>query len=180
MPSVLKRWYGWAGRRKEIMSGQNFLKEPQGLKLLDDGRLLFYVENQGVYLWSTSADGTDPPVYGRFNEEGIPWTEEGVTFSEFLIGVCLFEAIMQAPYGASAAWATKETVTKIVAVLPPLALTPWRWPSDTSRFFGHNGAFMFVAPNGEAHYSIWVGATTEAPLQFMKEVTDESWEYVSF
>jgi hypothetical protein len=49
MPEVLKRWYRWAGRRDEILSGQNFLLQPHTLRV-EDERLFFYRENQGCYL----------------------------------------------------------------------------------------------------------------------------------
>jgi hypothetical protein len=87
LPSTLKWWYGWAGRRKEIMSGQNFLLAPTDpvhpywqLKTEDD-RLLFYLANQGVYRWATLPEGDDPPVFGRY-EASDPWEPEGVTLSE--------------------------------------------------------------------------------------------------
>ena len=61
--------------------------------LLRGGRLLFYVENQGVYQWSTLLEGDDPPVFGRYEGRGR-WAKEGVTLSEHLILMCLFEAVM--------------------------------------------------------------------------------------
>jgi hypothetical protein len=35
-----------------------------------NGRLFFYVENQGVYQWSTLSAGDDPPVFGRYEGRG--------------------------------------------------------------------------------------------------------------
>jgi hypothetical protein len=167
LPMPLRWWFQVAGRRSSVLSHQNHLLRPdrsgwESLQLVEGGKLLFYTENQGVYLWSTAPEGDDPPVWGRFNENGVPWTEEGMTLSEFLVGICLFEAIMQAPFGAAAAWAEQQALDKIVAKLPPLPLVPWRWPSFPSRFFGSSGAFMFACPNddnrGNAAFSIWVGA----------------------
>jgi hypothetical protein len=71
LPLPLHRWYRWAGKRSEIMSGQNILFVPRDFqnknRMLQviNGRLLFYVENQGVYQWSTLQHGDDPPVFGR-------------------------------------------------------------------------------------------------------------------
>jgi hypothetical protein len=181
LPYPLRWWYQLAGRRESMLSGQNKLLGPDELELDQDGRLLFYVENQGVYLWSTLPEGNDPPVWGILNEGDNQWIEEGMPLSEFLIGACLFEAIMQAPFGASAACADKSTLDKIIAELRPLSLVPWRWPWYPSKFFGRDGAFMFVAPNddnfGNKGFSIWIGAKTEQPLTFLKPIVDkQTWE----
>lgn len=60
MPQVLHWWYRWAGKRDEILSGQNILREPREIEVRD-GLLEFYVENQYVYQWGTLPDGDDPP-----------------------------------------------------------------------------------------------------------------------
>jgi hypothetical protein len=41
----LRWWYGRAGRRRAILSGQNCLLDPDRLRVRD-GLLEFYVENQ--------------------------------------------------------------------------------------------------------------------------------------
>jgi len=43
---------------------------------------------------------------------------------------------------------------------------------------------MYACPNGEdakgvSGFSVWIGAKTEHPLQFLKPYLDESWEYVA-
>jgi hypothetical protein len=95
MPASLRNWYRWAGKRSEIMSGQNFLLMPksdkthQGLYVNDD-RLVFYHENQYVYQWATLDDGDDPKVFGRYQDTD-PWEQEEITVSEHLILACIFE-----------------------------------------------------------------------------------------
>src|SRR5262249_45817935 len=125
----------------------------------------------------------DPFVWGRVNEASEAWIEEGMKLSEFLIQVCLFESIMAAPYGASAAWADEATLKKVTKPLKELPLPPWHWPDFPTRFFYSKGAFLFACPNGmcdgKQGYSIWVGATTEYPLAFLREIVDEGWEYVA-
>jgi hypothetical protein len=83
MPLVLKQWYRWAGRRTDILSGQNFLLAPDRLRI-EDGRLFFYQENQYCYLWATLPEGNDPPVFGREDERDA-WQPEGMLLSEHLI-----------------------------------------------------------------------------------------------
>ena len=183
MPLPLRWWFKTAGHRQGLMSGQNLLLAPDELRLDDDGRLLFYIENQGVYLWSTTLIGDDPPVWGRVNEGHIPWSVEGMTLSEFLIGACLFQTVIGAPFGASAACADQCTLDRITAEIPPLPIVPWRWPANPSRFYAKNGAFMFVSPNFDNHgneaFSIWVSAKTRQPLSFLKQIVDKEWEHTT-
>ncbi len=182
LPIPLRRWFRLAGRRQELMSGQNFLIEPDKLKIDQDGRLVFYVENQGVYLWSTTSQGDDPLVEGRFNDTNT-WEEEGMPLSEFLIGAFLFQAIMQAPFGAALGWAEPKTLDRLAKTIPPLPLVPWRWPSYPSRFYARKGAFMFAAANndnqGNKAFSIWIGAKTGEPLAILKEIVDDTWDHVA-
>ena len=154
------------------------------MKIEEDGRLLFYVENQGVYLWTTASQGDDPPVWGKFNEEGEPWVAEEATLSGFLIQVCMLEATFAAPYGASAAWADEETLDRVTARLRHVPLGDWRWPAYPGRFHTGRGIFVFSCPNGQRQgqpdvFSIWVGARTELPLADLKDIVKQpTWEYM--
>lgn len=187
LPLPLRRWYRWAGNRSEVMSGQNILFKPRDERrkyyelAVEDGRLCFYAENQGVYRWSTLPYGDDPPVFGRY-ESTDPWERENVTLSEHLILACLFEAVTcHAKYGASSAWLEEERFAEIVKSIPPLAIGPWRWMGIG--FFAGRGAFMYAGGNGEINgrrgWSVFIGAKTEHPLQFLKPYLDGDWEYVA-
>jgi len=187
LPLPLRWWYRWAGKRTEIMSRQNFLFVPRDYQhkyrilAVRKGRLHFYVEDQGVYEWSTLPSGDDPPVFGRYECRGR-WAQEKITLSEHLILMCLFEAVMaHANYGASVAWLDEDKFGEIVRLIPPFAIRPWRWLG--TKFFVGRGAFMCAAVNGEADgrklYSVWIGAKTEQPLQFLKTHVDDKWEYVA-
>jgi hypothetical protein len=187
LPLPLQFWYGWAGKRTEVMTGQNILFTPRDYRYrsrilaIKDGRLRFHVENQGVFEWSTLPEGKDPPVFGRYEMKG-EWTCEKVRLTEHLILTCLFEAIMcHANYGASATWLDEDRLNAIAQTISPLMIAPWHW-LDT-KFFARSGAFMCAAVNGEdkgkTYYSVSIGAKTEHPLQFLKPLLDKSWEYVS-
>jgi hypothetical protein len=183
LPLPLRWWYRWAGKRSEVMSGQNHLFVPRdqerkhGQITVKDGRLYFYSENQGVYQWSTLPRGDDPPVFGRYEERGR-WRQERITLSEHLILMCLFEAVMcHADYGASAAWLDADKFEAVARNIPPLPIRPWRWIG--MRFFAGRGAFMCAAENGVANgkkgYSVWIGAKTRQPLQFLRPHLDNAW-----
>jgi hypothetical protein len=181
IPYPLRWWYRWAGRRSKILSGQNFLLDPEKVRV-KDGLLEFYVENQYCYQWGTPFEGEDPPVFGR-ESPSDPWEPEGVTLSEHLILACLFEAIIcHSSYGASASWLDEGTLKQITEYIPPIALNPLRWTGST-RFYAEGGAFMYAMGKfeigGEQGYSVWIGAKTEHPLRFLKRYIDEGWEYVA-
>jgi hypothetical protein len=56
-----------------VLSHQDQLVDPHDLTVDCDGRMIFYVENQGVYIWATDSRGEDPVLQGRFDAEGEPW-----------------------------------------------------------------------------------------------------------
>jgi hypothetical protein len=181
IPRVLRWWYQWAGRRSEITTGQNMLLRPKDL-ISKDGKLVFYGENQWVYEWATLCNGDDPPVFGRY-DEADPWEPENITLSEHLILAAIFEAVMcHSPYGASAAWLREDILSDTANHVPPIAINPWRWLGPT-RFYGKNGAFMYSMVNGGSEgdqcYSVWVGAKTEEPLQFLRPFLSKDWDYVA-
>jgi hypothetical protein len=193
LPLPLRWWYRWAGKRTEVMSGQNILLVPRDYErrhlmlALKDRRLLFYVENQGVYQWSTLPCGGDPPVFGRWERKGR-WAQEKITLSEHLILMCLFDAVScHAKYEASIAWLEEEKLDDIITNIPPVPIRPWRWLGI--RFYVGQGVFLCAAENrspkekyraGERrYYSVHVGAKTEHPLQFLKPFLDDKWEYVA-
>jgi hypothetical protein len=175
LPMPLQWWYRFAGKRTEIMSGQNFLFRPvdKYWQLTVEGdHLHFYSENQGVYHWSTLPHGDDPPVFGRYQSTD-PWTEEGVTLSEHLILACLFEAVIcHAKYGASGVL-EEEKFFEVARRIPPVAIAPRRL--EGSRFFAGQGAFMWATEHGY----VWIGAKTEHPLQFLRPYVDDDWVYVA-
>lgn len=118
-----------------------------------------------------------PPVFGRY-EGKEQCADEKIKLSEHLILACLFEAVMcHAKYKASVAWLDARQLAQFIETIPPLAIGPWRWMG--LRFFVRQGAFVCVAANGTEDYSVWAGAKTEHPLQFLKPFLNERWDYVA-
>jgi hypothetical protein len=75
----------------------------------------------------------------------------------------------------------EDRLAAIVKTIHPLAIRPWRWLG--TRFFARQGAFMHAASNGEVDgkkgYSVWIGAKTAQPLQFLKADSNDKWDYVA-
>ena len=178
MPMAFRRWFTWAGRCETIMSGQNwFLHPSQWIK--KDGLILFQHENQGVFVWATTGEGEDPFVFGR-HEDSDPWQPQNIRVSEHLILNCLFEAVMcHAQFGANCAWLDEPKVEWLRHRIPRIPLDGWTWGGKTE-FFAGEERFMVTMTNGAPDvYSVWLGAKSQPPLQSIKEIIDDSWEYVA-
>jgi len=184
LPDVLRWWYQWAGKRTDILSGQNYLYSGQhsyrGLDQLsvdDDGLLTFYIENQGCNFWATPTRGEDPAIYMQENGISSSWQMEQVRMSEHLIIACLFEAPMNTPYGAMTSVLPADTLKKIEQVVWPVAVPPWLWFS--CRVFCANGIVMSALSVDDDTYTVWLGAHTADPLQFLKPFINGDWDYVA-
>lgn len=141
---------------------------------------VFYVENQGVYLWATDNSSDNPPVYGMHDGARGGWQLEEERLAGFLCQACMFEAVMQAPYGASRSLVRE---TEFASILEHWELTPfgrWRWPAHPSEFLQADGALAFFCPNGNEGFSFWCGAPSAERIAFMKPLVTDSWEYCSF
>ena len=184
LPGPLRAFYELAGRWPGLI-GQNRLLQPAELEVVD-GRVLFYVENQGVWLWAAAREGDDPAVWSRENSPGAPWEPEGEPLSRFLLQLVLFEAMWAATEGASAACLTAEELRLAVRPLRPLSLAPWRWPSYPSRFYAGEGVIALAGPNPSVwgtqppdRYSLFLSARRTEALAYLAPLVGDAWEYYS-
>jgi hypothetical protein len=150
--------------------------------MANDGRRLFYVENQGVYLWAIDPRGPDPVVWGRFNDTGEPWLAEREPLSRFVVQVALFEAIFGAPHGASAAWVALPQLELVVSPMELLPFGSWRWPSEPSWFYAGADILCFACPNSPQprgptdQWSVAVAARTAEPVAYLRQLTGIRWD----
>jgi hypothetical protein len=181
MPTPLRQWYRWAGRRN--IFGFHHLFSPTDLKYIE-GRLLFCREHQGAG-WSVSLDGDDPAVFSQELGENEPWVAENFTLTEHLLGACVFEctyeglsSCAQAPYGAHAVSLDKAVFDQIAERIPLLAIP--QWTIHRMRFYGRNGAFMVsMQAEGEESVSFTIASKSAGPLQFLKPLINEDWLHVA-
>lgn len=174
VPEPIRRLHEAASRWPRAIV-QNELVTPR----LDGERMVFYVENQGVYEWAA----VDDRVWGR--AYGDPdWVEEDASLTAFILELLVFEAIMGADHGASVADLSRESLDAVVAPLDPLPHGAWRWPSYPTRFFvGGRGVLAMASPDppGEDAGSLTVllGAREAEASGYLDEVVDERWEWFS-
>ena len=86
LPSAVREFYSLAGAAGECRE-HNHLYWPEDLNL-EEGRLVFMNENQGVVDWAVSVGSrqrADPEVWQRVSEDDAPWYSEEMTFSVFIL-----------------------------------------------------------------------------------------------
>ncbi len=181
LPGPLRDWFALTSRWSTPVATQNrVLSRPW----LDDGKLVFWVENQGVWLWATTADGDDPPVYDRENVDGAGWQPTGEPLSTFLLHVAVFEAVMGARHGACAAWVSPAPFEEVLAPLHPLPMPDWRWPAGGHRLYAADGLLALGGPNpgpGETAETadlreVWVAADHPDRLAYLTRIENVAWD----
>lgn len=151
-----------------------------------EGRVIFYMENQGVCEWATEPTGDDPPVWYRECEPGAPWQREAEPLSGFLLQLVIFEAMMGTPYGASAACVEAEVGLALEARMKPLPLGPWIWPPvGPPRFYARDGALLRLAAldDERTQFEVWLAAKHPRALDFAEDLAQPDqpgWDHVAF
>jgi hypothetical protein len=174
-PPLLRKMLGIQAVVPDVVR-HNQLVQPEELRL-EDGKIVFLVENQAVCLWATETDGEDPRVWYRNNEEGEPWLEEPERLSGFLVQAVLFEAILHARFGASATALPADMVEAILSRVAPLGSERWNWGG--ARFFGRDGALVMTMENDGA-WDVWLAARTPLALSRFEDLVTETWDHVAF
>lgn len=169
-PPLLERLLLWVEEVPEIMVFNRLIAPER--KDREDGRVVFLVENQGVYRWSTAPGGDDPPVW-RQEPPATAWIEEPEPLSGFLIQAMLFEAVTGAPFGASGTQVSAPTRAAILERASPLPLKAWNWGSG--RFYTRDGALVMTMEE-----DVWLAARTPLALSSFEDLVGEDWEYVVF
>jgi hypothetical protein len=200
MPGPLRRFYGILGGWRNVVVQNVVLAPPEMPHLaqekwatarVDDGKLVFYVENQGVCEWATSLEDTDEaPVWIRGSTLGgelSDWTLEEPPLSVFLLQLLVFEAIMGAPNGASVAWLDRQALAQIVEPLDRLQTGPWRWPSYPGEFYAGDRVLAFAGPNPgpdetestAENVSLALAALDSDALAYLDDLPHLDWDWFS-
>lgn len=155
-PEPLRALRSMLGDRRAELFPQNDLVEPT----LGNGKVIFYVENQGCCTWATESDGEDPPVYVRFEED---WKVESPSLSAFLIQMVMLEATLQAPWSANHPSLSLPALERLVKQLPELPMPAWK--ASGTRFFAGGGVIGFSVEGGigipmasASERAVWLGA----------------------
>jgi hypothetical protein len=158
---------------------QNHLR--LGLDPLEDGRRVFYVENQGVYEWATDGIADDPVVWGRFTNSSESWQAEREPLSRFVIQIAALEAIAGADHGAAAPWITLQDLVAALRPLERLPLGSWRWPREPLWFYAGEDVLATASPNGPIEpgqsdrFDLMISATNVEALGYLHDIEGIDW-----
>lgn len=180
-PTPLMRWYALAEMYNNQLTAQNSFRRPGSLAV-EQGMVTFYVENQGVWLWSFLVDDSDDPiVFERENEDHIGWSSTGTPLSQFLVEVAIFEAISGAQHAAVAWEAPLDCVSEVVRDLTPIKMRPWTWPARGHRFYASDRliALTWDDSNDKSlppQRTVHVAARDGADLTHVRAVDGIDWD----
>jgi hypothetical protein len=147
-----------------------------------DGRLIFYVENQGNWVWACDQDRDDPVVWSRSNDPGGPWQAEREPLSRFLLQVVLFEGSVGAPHGAMTAMLTIDELQPVLEPMKRLDLGAWRWPAEPTWFYAGSDTIAVVNPNDgsmpafPSTFDIVIGARSSEGLAYLETAKTRPWD----
>ncbi len=95
VPEPLRAFYRVGGRAVDFIDHHDHFLPPEEWSL-EDGKLVFLAENQGVVLWAVGTEHAyaidDPPVFTANNEEPLDWKQVAPRCSDFLEFMVIWEA----------------------------------------------------------------------------------------
>ncbi len=159
----------WLHREELAIASQNQWV-PEGELAAEDGRLVFYVENQGVCVWATAPAAANGPVWVR-NAGEEAWREEVPTLDGFLLQAMIFETIAGAPWGGIVSWCEKKDAQKVCASMTRLPLAPTAWLGE---LYAGEDLLMTRVPSGDGD-TLWIGARTQEAEDRVREIADLDW-----
>ena len=147
--------------------------------------MVFYVENQGVWLWAYG-EGDDPQVYDRENEDGRAWQPSGVRLSDFLFQMTVVETVFGSERGVGASDLSQPDFDRIVRPLTAVDMTPWRWPGPEHRLWLGEGIAAFGGVNdipgadvgSGSRWEVWLAVVEDNRLDYLDEL-EVDWDWNS-
>lgn len=156
VPAPLAGYYRLARRRPALLGVQNYIDLPDRWAVRRDGLVSFAHENQGGFTWLFDPRQENPEVWIDGLDNGL--VREHTPLSSFLLQFALFETMMNMPYGDYFRKADLDTIARVTGSWSPLPWAPWRWPSDSTRFFVAPGLIATVSQDSSDGTTIMVRA----------------------
>ncbi|MFG1960711.1 hypothetical protein [Nonomuraea sp. NPDC049028] len=179
-PRELVEWHDISARWHGAITSHNY-PIPVSELTPEDGKVPFWVENQGTWAWAFDPDDEAHWVYEREpSDNPNPWTRTGEQLSDFLIHATVIEAILGAPATkfareVQADWIQSQEGSR------ELGLPAWNWPTRDSRIFLGEQWLALVHPSDEpkAGYDVTLAATTPEHLAWVENTPEIKWHSYS-
>ncbi|WP_159056170.1 hypothetical protein [Streptomyces scabiei] len=182
LPGELVEWHEISMRWNDVITAHNYAVPLPELSV-EDGKIPFWIENQGTWIWAFDPNSEDRIVYERDpSPQPNPWKRTGERLSDFLIHATVVEAILSAPaskvaQGVQADWLWSQEGCH------QYPFPAWNWPSHDSRiFFGENWlALIHPSDDPKMGHDITLAATSPEDLAWAENATGIKWRsYVGF
>ncbi|MFF4396525.1 hypothetical protein [Streptomyces sp. NPDC001480] len=179
-PKELVEWHEISAQWGEMITSHNYAI-PLPELATEDGKIPFWVENQGTWVWAFDPNDEDHPVYEREpSDEPSPWKRTGERLSEFLIHATVLEAILGAPITkvaqeVQADWLWSQEGSR------ESPFTAWNWPTRDSRIVSGENWLALVHPSDdpEAGHDITLAAITPEDLAWAEKIPGIKWRTYS-
>jgi hypothetical protein len=179
----LHDWFATISRWSRPVTFQNEVLHAAD-RWTEDGKTVFWVENQGVWLWAYEHGSDDPIVYDREAEDDEPWRSSNVSLSAFMLQIAVFEAILGSPHGASSVWVAQPQLDQILAPMAPVPGAIWHWPIDGYRFYAGNGTLASFGSNLDPAeqtedletFDLFFAATNVERLAYLRDIPGVRWD----
>ena len=155
LPPAVREWYLQFGSHRRVWCAQDNLLTPEEFYLEND-RLVFLVESQGVVRWGIAADklaADDPPVLLDMCDLADETHVEGKSFSEFAVALALYDFKFVSEYVAAGSSPIRAPALKTELLNSP-ALTPWHWPQFPTTISLWNGSVLEA--QGRHQENCWI------------------------
>lgn len=177
-------WFATTTQWTQRVACQNTMVPPEDVTI-EDGKAIFWIENQAVWVWGYDPGDDDLAVYDRINVAGKPWNSSGMRLSTFLVQATVFEAVLCTEHNGSAPRVNRDQLDTIQEPLNPLPGPEWNWPAPGGfRLYAADDLLAFAGPNvregvpAEAadRWSVFIAARDPAPLAFLSNVAGVVWD----
>jgi hypothetical protein len=176
LPAAVRELYGLIGHRADPTACQDRLLPPE-LLTVDDGAVVFRLENQGCAEWAIALDDLaldDPPVVFRRTDEDGPWLPFLDRFSLAGVEMVLSEALFAD--GGRLSDNRGLGGADPADSLPALERLPFpeypMWAGDgVTRWFTLPGALL----RDDAGEWLWARSLTESGLGEIRELLPGDW-----
>lgn len=188
LPKALQWWYGWAGKRSRITSGDGRFFRPEQLSPPnEEGLVIIWTESHGSFRRAIPAAGIDPPIYHSGWTDSDKWRDEGMSLVGFLMQLCVYEC-------QSEIWGfldiSPQQLDIVGDMIPRLPIHAWRSRTKEHKFSidFHVGRGIFAtvhrlecSPADDQAYTLTVRAKSVEPLRELDALLQSpDWELKQF